>query len=90
MNNEITAALVSMGGSLIGAVSGMKMISYRLEQVEKKLDALKDIPERLTVAENNIIMAGQRLERLERPAADVSKSKGEIKYEKKNNRAYQR
>lgn len=90
MNHEITAALVSMGGSLIGAVSGMRLISYRLEQVEKKLDALKDIPERLAAAENSILTAGQRLERLERPAADVAKSKGEKKYEAKAFGAYKR
>ncbi len=55
--NIIMAVLALVGtifGSLIGAVSASKMLSYRISILEDKVAKLNDMFERMTVAELKI------------------------------------
>ena len=54
MNSSIIVALCSLFGTFLGTFSGIKLMTYRIEQLEKKLDDLSDVNERMAVAENDI------------------------------------
>lgn len=60
MPNEILMCLISAISSLIGAVIGAysssKLTNYRLEQLEKKMDALSSTEQRLGLLEQKISM----------------------------------
>ena len=56
-SNVIVAILALVGtifGSLIGTISASKMLSYRIGILEDKVDRLKGMFERMTVAEMKI------------------------------------
>lgn len=58
MNNEILVALLALVGtifgSLMGSISMSKLMSYRINILEEKVDKLNGMFERMTVAELNI------------------------------------
>ncbi len=54
MTQDMMTALLSLAGSLAGTYSGMKLITYRLDQLEKKVDKLSTLSERITAVENRI------------------------------------
>lgn len=66
---EVLTALVSLGGAAIGTfggiLAGAKLTNYRLEQLEKKVDAHNQFAARMPVIEEQIHAIGQRLSRLE-------------------------
>ena len=70
MNTEIIVALVAFAGTLIGTfggiVTGSKLTSYRLEQLEKKVDKHNSFAERMPVIEEQIKVINHRIEDLER------------------------
>lgn len=70
MDNEITIALISLIGTLVGSGAGIlianKLSNYRIEQLEKKLDKYADnqdeIKERLVVVEQSAKSAHKRID----------------------------
>lgn len=70
MNTEIIVALVAFAGTLIGTfggiVTGSKLTSYRIEQLEKKVDKHNSFAERMPVVEEQIKGINHRLEDLEK------------------------
>lgn len=44
----IIVAICGLLGTAIGSFSGMKLMSYRIEQLEKRLDGYKGVAENLT------------------------------------------
>lgn len=80
MPTDITVALIGFGGaiigSLIGAIANGKLMSYRIEQLEKKVDKHNNLIERTykleekaEVFEEKIKVANHRLADLERKGA---------------------
>lgn len=65
MSNEILIALLSFAGTLIGSFSGMKLMSYRIEQLEKKVDKHNNFAERIPIIEEKIRVINHRIEDLE-------------------------
>lgn len=65
MTETIVVALVSLAGTFIGSFGGMKLMSYRLEQLEKKVDKHNHFAERMPVVEEQIKVINHRLEDLE-------------------------
>ena len=55
-----------MIGTLIGSFSGMKLMSYRIEQLEKKVDKHNGFAERIPVLEEHIKNLDQRVDDLEK------------------------
>lgn len=47
MLGEILVAAVSLAGTLAGSFGGMKLISYRIEQLEKRVDKHNNVIERV-------------------------------------------
>ena len=58
MVQEISIALISLVGSLVGTFGGIltstKLTTYRIEQLEKKVEKHNSVVERMALAENNI------------------------------------
>lgn len=67
---EITIAIITAGLSLIGTAlgtfSGYRLISYRVEQLEKKVGEHNNFAQRLPVLEEQIKHMDQRIVNLER------------------------
>ena len=66
MSNEIMIAVLSFAGTCIGSFSGMKLVTYRIEQLEKKVEKHNNFAERIPILEEKIADANHRIEYLER------------------------
>lgn len=65
MDSEILIAIVSFAGTVVGSFGGMKLISYRIEQLEKKVDKHNHFAERMPVVEEQLKVVNHRLDDLE-------------------------
>lgn len=66
MSSEIIVAVCSLIGTAIGSFSGMRLMSYRIEQLERKVDKHNNFAERVPILEEKIAVANHRIEDLER------------------------
>lgn len=66
MSSEIIVAACSLVGTAIGSFSGMRLMSYRIEQLEKKVDKHNNFAERVPILEEKMAVANHRIEDLER------------------------
>lgn len=66
---EILAPIITAGlaliGTAIGSFSGFKLTSYRVEQLEKKVDKHNNFASRMPVVEEQIKVINHRLTDLE-------------------------
>lgn len=69
MQSEITVALLSLAGTLLGSLGGIlassKLTAYRLSQLEKKVDRHNGFGERIPVLEEKLKVVNHRLDDLE-------------------------
>ncbi len=65
MRDTIIVSLLSLAGTLIGSFGGMRLMSYRIEQLEKKVDKHNNFAERIPVLEEKQKVADHRIEDLE-------------------------
>lgn len=69
MNSEIVVGLLSLAGTLLGSLAGVlassKLTSYRLTQLEQKVDRHNRFGERIPVIEEKLKVANHRLDDLE-------------------------
>lgn len=72
MPNEVMVAIIGMLGSGLGAFGGVlinsKLTTYRLEQLEKKVDKHNSVMERTFRLEERMTAADHRLDDLEKKA----------------------
>lgn len=69
MSTAIATVIVgalSLLGTLAGSFGGMKLMTYRIEQLEKKVDKHNNFAERIPVLEEKIEVANHRISDLER------------------------
>lgn len=66
MNSEIVIAIFSFAGTLVGSFGGMKLMSYRIEQLEKKVEKHNNFAARMPVLEEQMKVANHRIDDLER------------------------
>ena len=62
---NIIIAVCGCLGSVVGSFGGFRLISYRVEQLEKKVDKHNNFAERLPVVEEQIKVINHRLEDVE-------------------------
>lgn len=62
----VIVGILSLIGTLIGSFSGMKLMSYRIEQLEHKVDKHNNFAERIPVIEEHIKGLDQRVDDLEK------------------------
>jgi sensor histidine kinase YesM len=73
MSDAVIVALLSLAGTFTGTFSGIKLISYRIEQLEKRVEKHNSLIERTykleekaALHEEQIKEANHRIEDLER------------------------
>ncbi len=73
MDNTVVVAIISFLGTLAGTAGGIvassKLTNYRLEQLEKKVDAHNKVASRLPVIEEKLKNTDRRILNLERENA---------------------
>ena len=69
MEPEIVVALLSLvgtlGGSFLGVLASNKLINYRIQQLEKKVEKHNILVERMVLVETEVKSAQHRLDSLE-------------------------
>ena len=63
--STIIVAGLSLLGTLAGSYGGMRIMSYRIEQLEKRVEKHNAFAERLPVVEEQIKVANHRITDLE-------------------------
>ena len=67
MNAEITVALLSAAGTLIGGIlASNRLTNYRIAQLEKRVDKHNNLVERMAAAEDSIKSAHRRIDDITR------------------------
>lgn len=70
MPETVIVALIAFGGTLLGTFGGIvtssKLTSYRIEQLEKKVDKHNNFAARMPVVEEQIKVINHRIEDLEK------------------------
>lgn len=69
MSETIIVALISLAGTLLGTFFGMvtsaKLTSYRIGQLEKKVDKHNNFAQRVPILEEKMCAANHRIDDLE-------------------------
>ena len=66
MDINTTLSLIGTAiGSLAGVLAANRLVVYRIEQLEKKVEKHNNLVERMTVCEEKIKVANHRLDDLE-------------------------
>ena len=66
MQGEILIAVLSFLGTCLGSWGGLKLMSYRIEQLERKVEKHNNFAGRMPVVEEQIKVINHRIEDLER------------------------
>lgn len=78
MNTEITVALISFLGTLLGTLGGIiatgRLTVYRISQLEKKVEKHNNLVERMVKVENSVKSAHHRIDELRRGNDEKDKS----------------
>ena len=61
---EIAVAIVAFVGSLVGAIMVSQKTTYRLDQIEKKMDRYNNVIERVFLLEHDMEKQEQMIEEL--------------------------
>lgn len=71
--SNIVVAVIALIGTFIGSYSGIKLMSYRIEQLEKKVEKHNNLVERMfkveeqtSLQEEKINFANHRIDNLEK------------------------
>lgn len=65
MLDTIIVGILSLIGTCIGSWGGLKLMSYRIEQLEKKVDKHNNFAARMPVVEEQIKVINHRIDDLE-------------------------
>lgn len=65
MTESIIVGILSLLGTCVGSWGGLRLMSYRIEQLEKKVDKHNNFAERIPVIEQKMKVCEHRLEDLE-------------------------
>lgn len=69
METKLIVALITLAGSTLGTIGGIlisnKLTTYRIEQLEKKVDRHNHVIERIFILEEKVSVANHRIHDLE-------------------------
>ena len=70
MSTELMVAMLALAGTLAGSFTGIlvanRLVNYRLEQLEKKVEKHNNLVERIAMAENDIRILSHRINDIEK------------------------
>ena len=78
MTSEVFVALCSLIGTALGTFGGTKLMSYRIEQLERKVEKHNSVVERMAVMENKMTVADHRISDLEGEVKGLERSADKI------------
>ncbi len=61
----VIVGILSLTGTALGSWGGLKLMSYRIEQLEKKVDKHNHFAERVPILEEQMKVANHRIDDLE-------------------------
>lgn len=65
MPDSIIVGILSLIGTCVGSWGGLRLMSYRIEQLEKKVDKHNNFAERIPVIEQKMKVCEHRIDDLE-------------------------
>lgn len=65
ISNDVLLAITSIIGTFAGSFSGLKLTSYRIEQLERRVEKHNNFAERIPILEEKISVANHRITDLE-------------------------
>ena len=65
INSDVLLAITSIIGTFAGSFSGLKLTSYRIEQLERRVEKHNNFAERIPILEEKISVANHRITDLE-------------------------
>lgn len=71
MTEAIIVALLSLAGTFAGAFSGMKLVTYRVEQLEKKVEKHNNLVERQYAIEKITAVLSEEMKEANHRIADL-------------------
>ena len=74
MTETVIVAVLGFLGTAVGSFSGMKLMSWRIEQLEKKVEKHNSVVERTYILEEQMKVANHRIEDLERHDEKIQES----------------
>ena len=66
MTETVIVAVLGFLGTAVGSFSGMKLMSWRIEQLEKKVEKHNSVVERTYILEEQMKVANHRIDDLEK------------------------
>ena len=72
MSDAVVVGVLSLAGTALGSWGGLRLMSYRIEQLEKKVDKHNNFAERVPILEEQMKVANHRIDDLERHEDKVS------------------
>lgn len=75
MTETVIVALLSLGGTFIGSFSGMRLMSYRIEQLEKRVDKHNNVIERVYRLEENDAVQDEKIKVVNHRIEDLEDDK---------------
>ena len=66
MTSEVLVAILAFFGTFVGAMASSKLVQYRIEQLEEKVDKHNSVIQRTFKLEEQMKVANHRIEDLEK------------------------
>lgn len=66
MTESIIVAVLSFLGTMAGSLGGLKLVNYRIEQLEEKVNKHNQVIQRTFILEEQMKVANHRISDLER------------------------
>ncbi len=66
MTESIIIAAISFLGTMVGSLSGLKLVNYRITQLEEKVNKHNQVIQRTFILEEQMKVANHRIDDLER------------------------
>lgn len=66
MTESVIVAMISFLGTMVGSLSGLKLVNYRISQLEEKVNKHNQVIQRTFVLEEQMKVANHRISDLER------------------------
>lgn len=66
MTESVIVAIISFLGTMVGSLSGLKLVNYRITQLEEKVNKHNQVIQRTFVLEEQMKVANHRIDDLER------------------------
>jgi len=72
MTESVIIAAISFLGTMVGSLSGLKLVNYRITQLEEKVNKHNQVIQRTYILEEQMKVANHRIDDLERHEEEKS------------------